>query len=162
MQQDETALVREAVRHASERLSRGERLLPAAYMLVRRNPQTGAQLTYPTAIGMAVDKPFQSQAEYLEFLSSLRTEAKRLDAIAVALGGEAEAEIEGARGPSMKRVFYLRVEDSDGVHHLHAGIDTAASGGMKLGTLFDAGEVPDDLPEPLLSGVPPAPPSSLH
>src|SRR4051812_6152304 len=135
MKQDESALVREAVRQASERLVRGEQLLPAAYMLVRRNPQTGALLTYPTAIGMAIDKAFESEAEYLEFLKRLRAEAKRLDAIAVALGGEAEAEIEGARGPSRKRVFYLRVEDSAGVHHLHAAIENA-----KLGTLYDAGE----------------------
>jgi hypothetical protein len=161
MQQDETALVREAVRQASERLNRGERLLPAAYMLVRRNPQTGALLTYPTAIGMAVEKPFKSQAEYLEFLHSLRSEAKRLQAVAVALGGEAEAEIEGGRGPSTKRVFYLRVEDSAGVHHLHAAIEMAASGGTILGTLFDAGEVPDDLPEPLLPGLP-EPETSVH
>jgi hypothetical protein len=150
MKQDETALVREAVRHAAERLNKGEPLLSAAYMLVRRNPQTGAPLTYPTAIGMAVEKPFASQADYLDFLSSLRGEAKRLDAIAVALGGEAEAEIDGASGPSKKRVFYLRVEDGAGVHHLHAAIETAPGGGMKLGTLFDAGAVPDDLPEPLL------------
>jgi hypothetical protein len=158
MKQDETALVREAVRHASDRLNSGQRLLPAAYMLVRRNPQTGATLTYPTAVGMAVEKPFASQADYLDFLSSLRTEAKRLDAIAVALGGEAEAEIDGARGPSTKRVFYLRVEDAAGVHHLHAAIEAAPAGGMKLGTLFDAGAVPDDLPEPLL----PATARQLH
>jgi hypothetical protein len=152
MRHDESALVREAMRHASERLTRGEKLLPAAYMLVRRNPQTGAVLTYPTAIGMAIEKPFESQAEYSEFLKTLRAEAKRLEAIAVAIGGEAEAEIEAARGPSRKRVFYLRIEDGEGIHHLHAAIENA-----KLGTLYDAGDVPDDLPEPLLAAAPPAP-----
>lgn len=156
MQHDESALVREAMRHASERLARGEPLLPAAYMLVRRNPQTGATLTFPTAIGMAIEKPFENQAEYLEFLTTLRAEVKRLHAIAVALGGEAQAEIEGARGPSRKRVFYLRIEDSEGIHHLHAAIENAPSGGVKLGTLFDAGDVPDDLPEPLLVMTPTA------
>ncbi|HET6334756.1 MAG TPA: hypothetical protein VFG30_16145 [Polyangiales bacterium] len=152
MQHDESALVREAMRHASERLARGEKLLPAAYMLVRRNPQTGAVLTYPTAIGMAIEKPFESQAEYFEFLKTLRAEAKRLEAIAVAIGGEAEAEIEAARGPSRKRVFYLRIEDGEGIHHLHAPIEN-----VKLGTLYDAGDVPDDLPEPLLAATTPAP-----
>jgi hypothetical protein len=153
MKQDETALVREAMRVASERVHRGERLLPAAYMLVRCNPQTGAALTYPTAIGMAREKPFASQAEYLEFLAMLRAEAKRLQAIAVALGGEAEAEIESdasGRAPQRQRVFYLRVEDAAGVHHLHAAIENTSSGGVRLGTLFDAGDAADDLPEPLL------------
>jgi hypothetical protein len=153
MKQDETALVREAVRAAAERLNQGQQLLPAAYMLVQRNPQTGAMLTYPTAIGMACEKPFGSQAEYLEFLAMLRTEAKRLQAVAVALGGEAEAEIEsdaGGRAPQRQRVFYLRVEDAAGVHHLHAAIERTSSGGVKLGTLFDAGDAADDLPEPLL------------
>jgi hypothetical protein len=150
MKQDETALVKEAVRVAAERLDRGERLLPAAYMLVQRNPQTGAPLTYPTAIGLACEKPFASQAEYVEFLAMLRTEAKRLEATAVALGGEAEAEIESARGLQLQRVFYLRVEDAAGVHHLHAAIERTTAGGVTLGTLFDAGAAADDLPEPLL------------
>jgi hypothetical protein len=125
-------------------------------MLVLRNPQTGAMLTYPTAIGMACEKPFGSHAEYLEFLAMLRTEAMRLAAIAVALGGEAEAEIEGdprGRAASRQRVFYLRIEDGDGVHHLHAELERAPGGGMKLGTLFDAGAAADDLPEPLLPRV---------
>lgn len=154
MKQDESALVQEAMRYASERLARGERIMPAAYMLVRRNPQTGALLTYPTAIGMAVEQPFASQADYLEFLKTLRVEAKRLDAIAVALGGEAEAEIEGGSGPrpSRQRVFYIRVEDTAGVHHLHAAIERSGSA-EKLGTLFDAGNADDDLPEPLLPRI---------
>ena len=147
MQHDETALVKEALRQARERLSNGQRLLPCAYMLVRMNPQTGAPLTYPTAIGMQYEKQFENAAAYLEFVGILRDEAKRLSAIAVALGGEAEAEVEGESRP--RRVFYLRVEDADGVHHLHAPIEHSATG-VRLGSLVDAGDAPDDLPEPLL------------
>lgn len=153
MKQDESALVKEAMRYASERLQRGQRIMPAAYMLVRRNPQTGAVMTHPTAIGMAIEKPFASQADYLEFLKTLRTEAQRLDAVAVALGGEAEAEIDGGSArASRQRVFYVRVEDAAGVHHLHAAIESAGST-EKLGTLFDAGDADDDLPEPLLPRI---------
>jgi len=148
MQHDETALVKEALRRARECLARGEKLLPAAYMLVQLNPQTGAPLTYPTAIGTACDKPFESNEAYLEFLTTLRAEAKRLHALAVALGGEARAEVEGEAKP--RRVYYLRIEDAAGVHHLHALIEQSASGRPKLGELVDAGDVPDDLPEPLL------------
>jgi hypothetical protein len=148
MQQDETALVKEALRHAREALAKGARISPAAYMLVRCNPQTGALLTHPTAIGMAQEKPFESPADYLEFLSTLRAEARRLQAIAVAIGGEAQAEIEGQAKP--RRVFYLRIEDADGVHQLHAPIERSASGWEQLGELVDAGDAADDLPEPLL------------
>jgi len=148
MQQDETALVKEALRQARETLARGDRLLPAAYMLVQCNPQTGAPLTYPTAIGMNVDKPFESADAYREFVATLREEARRLRAIAVAIGGEARAEVEGEAKP--RAVFYLRIEDADGVHHLHAPIERAPSGQTRLGTLVDAGDAPDDLPEPLL------------
>jgi hypothetical protein len=151
IKQDESALVNEALRHAGEQLSRGQRLLPAAYMLVRLNPQTGAALTYPTAIGMTRDKPFESQADYLEFVATLRVEAKRLQAIAVAIGGEAEAEIDSPnQAPRIQRVFYLRIEDAEGVHHLHAPITKTAAGAPKLGELLDAGPSADDLPEPLL------------
>jgi hypothetical protein len=152
MRQDETALVREAVRQAEATLARGGRLLPAAYMLVRRNPQTGAPLTHPTAIGSAVETAFAKREDYLAFVGTLRVEAKRLDAIAVALGGEAQAEVEAKDGRiSLRRVFYLRVEDSDGVHYLHAVIERSAQGAEKLGPLLDSGESSDDLPEPLLA-----------
>ena len=148
MQHDESALVKEALRHARETLARGQNLLPSAYMLVQCNPQTGALLTYPTAIGMACEAPFASAEAYLEFLGMLRSEAKRLRAVAVAIGGEAHAEIEGTAAP--KHVFYLRVEDAAGVHHLHAPIEHTPSGQRKLGALLDAGDAPDDVPEPLL------------
>lgn len=154
MRQNESALVREALRQAESRLATGQDLMPAAYMLVQRNPQTGAVLTYPTAIGLVCEKPFESEAAYLEFLAKLRSEAKRLQALAVALGGQAEAEIDsGTRSPEVRRVFYLRVEDAAGVHHLHAAIEKSESGGLKLGTLFDSGAASDDLAEPLLPAV---------
>ena len=147
VRQDETALVREAVRRAQEFLERGEKLLPAAYMLVQVNPQTGGKLTHPTAIGLTRDKPFESQAAYLEFAASVRDEAHRLRALAVAISGEASAELEDG---GMQRVLYVRVEDADGVHHLHAAVEQAASGALSLGPLYDAGSAEDDLPEPLL------------
>jgi hypothetical protein len=149
MRQDETALVREALRQAQERLERGQAVLPAAYMLVRINPQTGAALTHPTAVGLTCDAPFESPEAYHEFVASVREEARRLQASAVAISGEAEAEIEGAG--ELQRVFYMRVEDADGVHHLHAAIEA----GGKLGALYDAGAAEDDLVEPLL-------PRALH
>jgi hypothetical protein len=148
MQQDETALVKEAMRHARDSLARGVRVSPAAYMLVRNNPQTGAPLTHPTAIGMTVEKPFESADAYREFVGTLRSEAQRLSAVAVAIAGEAQAEVEGETKP--RRVFYLRIEDADGVHHLHAPIEKTKSGDLRLGSLVDAGDAPDDLPEPLL------------
>lgn len=149
MRQDETALVREALRQAQECLERGRPVLPAAYMLVRVNPQTGAPLTHPTAVGLTCDGPFESSEAYHEFVASVRDEARRLQASAVAISGEAEAEIEGAG--QLQRVFYMRVEDGDGVHHLHAAIED----GGKLGPLYDAGAADDDLAEPLL-------PRALH
>lgn len=148
MQHDETALVREAMHQAGKALASGTRIFPAAYMLVRCNPQTGAPLTYPTAIGLQHDKPFESPEAYLEFIGVLRAEARRLSAVAVAISGEAEAEVEGEARP--RRVFYLRIEDAAGIHHLHAPIERTASGDARLGSLVDTGDAPDDLPEPLL------------
>jgi len=143
MQQDESALVNQALRDAREQLARRGRILPAAYMLVRNNPQTGAPLTFPTAIGSVREAPFASRAEYDAFLAQLRSEALRLHAVAVALAGEAEAEIEAAGGrAATRRVFYLRVEDQLGVEQLHAPIeaDGKGEGGQRLGQLLaDAG-----------------------
>lgn len=147
VRQDETALVREAVRQAQLRLERGEPVLPAAYMLVQVNPQTGAALTYPTAIGLTRDKPFESQTEYLEFAANVRAEARRLRALAVALSGEAQAELDDG---GVSRVLYVRVEDAAGIHHLSAIVERAPSGALSLGPLYDAGAAEDDLPEPLL------------
>jgi hypothetical protein len=74
-------------------------------------------------------------------LALLRAEVVRLQAVAVALAGEAEAEIEAAGGRAEKRrVFYLRVEDEVGVEQLHAPIEPDGQGGQRLGKLLaDAG-----------------------
>jgi hypothetical protein len=153
MKHDESALVKQALREAREQLQARGRILPGAYMLVRNNPQTGAPLTHPTAIGALRDKPFASPQEFAEFLAQLRTEIARLDAVAVALSGEAEAEIEGASGSSKRRVWYVRIEDGQGVEQLHAAIDPDGAGGHRLGKLLaDAGAV-DMLDAPLLTRI---------
>lgn len=141
MKQDASALVKQALQDAREQLARHGHILPAAYMLVRNNPQTGAPLTHPTAIGSVCEAPFSSRADYDEFLSMLRGEIARLDAAAVAVSGEAQAEIERAGGGSaVQRVFYVRIEDEVGVEQLHALIEPDDHGGERLGNLLaDAG-----------------------
>jgi hypothetical protein len=151
MKHDESALVKQALQAAREQLAQSGRLLPAAYMLVANNPQTGARLTHPTAIAAQRDAPFTSAADYQEFLALLRSEARRLAAMAVAIAGEAEAEIETERGPAVRRVFYLRIEDQHGVEQLHAAIENVQGGGVKLGPLLsDPGNVGDLVEEPIL------------
>jgi hypothetical protein len=146
MQQDETALVKEALRDARDQLAKTGRVLPATYMLVTRNPQTGALLTFPTALA-AQQQSFASQAEYLEYLGELRAEAQRLGALAIALAREAQAEIEGGQ---VRRVLYLRVEDREGIHQLHAPIERTARG-LELGALLASSEVDDGIGERLLT-----------
>ncbi|HEX2678739.1 MAG TPA: hypothetical protein VHM19_18930 [Polyangiales bacterium] len=153
MEQDETALVKQALAQARKELARAGRVLPSAYMLVQRNPQTGAPLMNPTAIGTQLDKPLASREEYLEFLGTLRTEAKRLAALAVALCGEAEAEIEEAGKLLTRRVLFVRIEDRSGVHHLHASIDPVLESPPKLGELLDTPDATDDVDAPLLPPV---------
>jgi len=151
MKQDESALVKQALREAREQLAQRGRIFPAAYMLVRNNPQTGAPLTYPAAIGSVRDAAFASRAEYDEFLKLLRAESARLDAVAVALSGEAEAEIESSGGhASKRRVFYVRIEDQQGVEQLHAVIEPDGQGGQRLGTLLADAGASDMLDELLL------------
>jgi hypothetical protein len=145
MRQDETALVKEALRDARDQLARSGRVLPATYMLVTRNPQTGAALTYPTALA-AQQQTFASQAEYLEYLEELRAEAQRLGALAIALAREAQAEIEGGR---IARVLYLRIEDRDGIHQLHATIERTERG-LELGPLLASADVDDGIRARLL------------
>jgi hypothetical protein len=154
MQQDETALVKQAVAHARNELARSGRVLPAAYMLVQKNPQTGAALMNPTAIGTQLDKPLASSDEYFEFLGTIRTEARRLSALAVALCGEAEAEIEEDGRVVQRRVLFLRVEDREGVHHMHAAIDTRPDGAPALGALLATPDASDDVDAPLLPLMP--------
>jgi hypothetical protein len=140
MKHDESALVKQALRDAREQLAKNGRLLPSAYMLVRNNPQTGAPLANPTALAWQRDAPFASRAEYQEFLAQLRSEIARLAAVAVAIGGEAEAEVESAGKAAKRRVYMLRVEDRDGVEQLHAPIEADDHGELRLGKLLaDAG-----------------------
>src|ERR1700755_2242902 len=98
MRHDESALVKQALRDAREQLARTGRAMPGAYMLVTHNPQTGAPLTHPTAVGSQRDAPFQARDEYLQFLESLRAEARRLHALAIVIAGEAQAEVETTQG----------------------------------------------------------------
>lgn len=149
MQQDESALVKQAMAQAKKELERSGRVLPAAYMLVQRNPQTGGALVHPTAIGTQLESPFASPKEYTEFLGTLRTEAERLAALAIALCGEAEAEIEQDGRVVTRRVFFVRVEDRGGVHHLHASIELGG-GKATLGQLLDTPGASDDVDAPLL------------
>ena len=150
MKHDESALVKQALREAREQLQARGRAMPAAYMLVRNNPQTGAPLTHVTALGLTREAPFASPQEFDEFLAQLRSESIRLDALAVALAGEAEAEIESSSGSSKRRVWYVRIEDAQGVEQLHAAIEPDDRGGHRLGKLLaDAGAV-DMLDAPLL------------
>lgn len=150
MKHDESALVKQALREAREQLQARGRINPGAYMLVRNNPQTGAPLTHLTALGSMREGPFASAAEFAEFVAQIRAEIVRLDAAAVALSGEAEAEIEASTGSSKRRVWYLRIEDAQGVEQLHAAIEPNGQGGHRLGKLLaDAGAV-DMLEAPLL------------
>lgn len=151
MKQDESALVKQALRDAREQLQTRGRILPAAYMLVRNNPQTGAPLTHPTAIGSVCEEPLGSPEEFEAFLEQLRAEIVRLAAVAVAVAGEADAEIDGTAGQSRRRVWYLRVEDVQGVEQLHAVIEPDEEGGQRLGPLMADAGAPDMLPVPLLT-----------
>jgi hypothetical protein len=151
MKHDESALVKQALRDAREQLQARGRILPGAYMLVRKNPQTGAPLTHPTAIGSVLEQPLASPGEFAEFVEQLRGESARLAAVAVAFGAEAEAEIETASGSAVKRVWYLRVEDEQGMEQLHAVIETEGDGPPRLGKLMADAGATDLLGAPLLT-----------
>jgi len=153
MKHDESALVKQALWDARDQLQRTGRILPAAYMLVANNPQTGAPLTYPTAIGSVRDEPFTSQEDYDEYLATLRAESLRLSATAVALAGEAQAEVETGQGLEARRVWYLRIEDHRGVEQMHAAIDTDEQGRLSLGTLLADAGAADILKDRLLPQV---------
>jgi hypothetical protein len=151
MKHDESALVKQALHDAREQLRTKGRILPATYMLVTNNPQTGARLTHPTAIGAVQERAFASPEEYAEFLSALREEIGRLDALAVALAGEASAEVETHGGVERRRVFYLRIEDQEGVEQLHAPIQDDGSGHVHLGDLLADAGAEDMLEQRLLA-----------
>jgi hypothetical protein len=150
MKHDESALVKQALREAREQLHARGRIFPSTYMLIRNNPQTGAPLANLTAVGTTHDAPFATPQDFAEFLQQLRSEIARLGAVAVALSGEAEAEIEASSGPSKRRVWYVRIEDSQGVEQLHAAIEPDGKGGHRLGKLLADAGAADMLDSPLL------------
>ena len=150
MRHDESALVKQALRDAREQLARTGHAMPGAYMLVTHNPQTGAPLTHPTAIGSQRDAPFRAREEYVEFLNSLRAEARRLRALAIVIAGEAEAEVETTQGSTLRRVLYVRVEDQLGVQQLHAPIEPDPTGALAVGELFADPDTADELDARLL------------
>jgi hypothetical protein len=152
MKHDEESLIKEALAQAKTELSRFGRVRPGAFLLVQNNPQTGARLTHPTGLGTMLEETPITGEVLDAFIAGVRSEAARLDALAVALSAEAEAELERNGKVEKKRVLLIRMEDQDGVHILHAPIDLQLDGGVGLGELMlsDAADGIDELGEPLL------------
>jgi hypothetical protein len=144
MQHDEQSLVREAHAAAKQQVETTGHVLPAAYLLTRVNPQTGAELTYPTAIASVFETPLQSQDDMQALVQSIKDEAKRLRALAVVFCAEAEVQLDDA-GRDLRRVAMLRVEDQGGVQLVHAEI-VAGETGFSLGPLMttNVDELPND------------------
>ncbi len=144
MQHDEKSLVRQAHATAREQVERLGHVLPAAYLLTRINPQTGAELTYPTALASVSETPLRSQNDMQELVQSIREEARRLRALAVVFCAEAEVQLDDA-GRDVRRVAMLRMEDRDGVQLMHAEI-IAGETGHSLGALMSTNidELPND------------------
>jgi hypothetical protein len=145
-EQDERTVVLRAQEMARESLSEHGRVMPGAVMLVGRDPETGEPLASRHAIGMTEAQPFGSQEDFDEFVEALRTEAERLDATAVAIIGEATADIvDGAPA----RVALIRVEDEGGVDLVHAKIDDD-----RVGSFVDSPGAPDIFEQPILAARP--------
>lgn len=144
MQHDEQSLVREAHATARKQVESLGHVLPAAYLLTRVNPQTGAELTYPTALASVFETPLRSQEDMQELVQSIREEASRLRALAVVFCAEAEVQLDDA-GRDVRRVAMLRMEDHEGVQLMHAEIvagETDHSLGPLMATNID--ELPND------------------
>lgn len=150
MEQDETTLIREAQQVIEEQLAQEGRVLPAAFMLIRRNPQTLGRLTHPTAVSSVRPEPFADADEARAFVAQIREEAAKLDARAVAISGEALAEIETEQGVQAQRVAWIRIDDRDGAHHLHAHIDIEPNGDIILSNYFQSQPSEDEIGEPLV------------
>jgi hypothetical protein len=152
MKHDEESLIKEALAQAQAELSRFGRVRPSAFMLVQNNPQTGVRLTHPTGIGTVLEETPITGEVLDAFIAGVREEAARLDALAVALSAEAEAELEKNGRVEKKRVLLIRMEDQDGLHILHAPIDPQLDGGLALGELMlsEGAEALDELGAPLL------------
>ena len=146
MEQDERTVVLRAQEMVRESVSVHGQVLPGAVMLVARDPQTGAPLPKRQAIGLTLDQPFESPDELASFVNELRIEALRLDASAVALVGEATADI--VDGTPM-RVTLIRVEDEGGVDLMHAKIEEG-----RVGAFLESPGAPDILDEPILPRAP--------
>jgi len=140
MQHDEKSLVREAHATARTQVETTGHVLPAAYLLTQINPQTGAELTFPTALASVSETAIGTQKELDEFVGSIREEARRLKALAVVFCAEAEVQLDES-GRDVRRVAMLRVEDRDGVQMMHAEIvpgETGHSLGSLMNTNLDA------------------------
>lgn len=119
--QSPLTVVRMAQDHAKTELEEHGRIRPGVFMLVACNPQTGAALTQPAAIGTVVEEGFKDEEDQQEFLDGVRAEAKRLQAQAAAICVQAEAEVEGK--DRALSVALIHIEDADGITLLHAPIE---------------------------------------
>ena len=142
MEQDERTVILQAQDAARQSLLEHGRVLPAAVMLVQIDPISEVRLDVRRAIRMGEDKPFETEEQFEAFVGGLRAEALRLQATAVALIGEAAADIvDGAP----RRVALIRHEDATGVQLMHAPID-----GNRTGDFMPSPEAPDILDQPIL------------
>lgn len=143
---DERVVVRHAQDAAAASLRDHGAVLPGAVMLVLRDPHSEQPLSEPHAIGMMEPEPLADEEAMQSFLGGLRAEAQRLHARAVALVGEAGAEVEGG---GSRRVALIRMEDATGVQLMHAPIEVRG-GQPTLGDFVASPEAPDILEHPLL------------
>lgn len=144
MQHDEQSLLREAHATARQQVETTGHVLPAAYLLTQVNPQTGALLTYPTALASVSETPLRSQEDMQELVGNIREEARRLRALAVVFCAEAELQLDDA-GRDLRRAAMFRMEDRAGVQLMHAEI-VAGETGYSLGPLMSTNidEIPND------------------
>ena len=119
-------VVRMAQEHAQNELIERGQIRPGVFMLVSRNPQTGAELSQVAAIGTVLENGFVSEEERDEFLGDIRGEAQRLAASAIALCLQAQAEVEGQEQPLP--VAVIHIEDQVGVTLLHAPFERGRDG----------------------------------
>ncbi len=148
MEQDERTVVRQAQNVVQQSLREHGRVLPGAVILAHHDPESGEPLPAPAALAMSEDKPFEDEAAFELFVGGLRAETRRLGATAIALIGEAGAEVEGSEG--VRRVALIRMEDRGGVQLLHAPIELQPDGGMLAGDFVASPEAPDILEHPIL------------
>jgi len=131
--QSPLTVVRMAQNHAQTELAERGHIRPGIFMLVTRNPQTGGTLSQPTAIGSVLEEGFADADDQLAFLQGIRNEATRLEAQAVALCLQADAELADQATPLP--VAVVHIEDSAGVTVLHAPIE-AHPAGLQLGAFM--------------------------